>query len=113
MARMFFFVCALSLALCIGFYVIAKAEEEGDLMQCDDREKIQEHLGSTYHEVIIFQGLADSGDKMIEVMAQPDGTTFSVLVSSISGDKTSSCLVGAGSSWLLREIKPIEESEPS
>lgn len=70
--------------------------------RCQPRPALLALLAERYGEAPIAGGIARNG-ALVEVLATPDGRTWSVMV---TGPRGRSCLVVAGDDWRRRALAP-------
>ena len=63
---------------------------------CGPRASVIDNLARLYDEAIVHRGTATNG-AMIEVLASPEGETWTILVSGPTGI---ACVVAAGARWV-------------
>ena len=73
--------------------------------RCDLRGRLLAQLAERYRETPIALGV-DSRGRLIEVLASPDGSTWTIVVTSPQGH---SCMVTAGEGW---RAVPRKDAEP-
>ncbi len=66
---------------------------------CASRDALVSRLESMYSEKLTARGL-QSADSLMEVFSSPESGTFTVL---LTNPKGVSCIVGAGTDWLIQE----------
>ncbi len=71
------------------------AEAPAPAMICGERAKVLAALRAGYREVPVGMGMSHAGG-MVELLAAPDGATWSVVVTAPDGR---ACLVAAGEAW--------------
>lgn len=70
---------------------------------CTDRSSALSYLAKSYKEQPVAMGLASSGG-VVEVLANKDGTSWSIIVTQPSGI---TCLVASGENWEDLPLAPI------
>lgn len=88
----------------IAFGNITSASESAEQVRCEQRRTVLSYLSSEYSEKPIAMGVAENGG-LIEVLTSRDGNTFTIIVTSPSGE---TCMVAAGADWqgLIKKASP-------
>lgn len=84
----------------------AVAQGQGN---CDIRDNILVFLQENYGEVPVQMGVS-SGGGLVEVLASPQGETWSIIVTAPGGP---SCLVAEGNGWRGSVAQAIPEGQGS
>jgi hypothetical protein len=89
----------LSIATVVTVAMASAAAVAQNAPQCGARTGVVAGLESRYSEKPIAAGLDNNG-ALVEVLAAPEGDTWTILVSMPNGV---SCVVAAGENWQARE----------
>lgn len=87
---------AISAALTAAFFLTGAAQAQ---RACGPRAQVLAWLAANYQEAPVAAGLSGRG-ALVEVLASPDGTTWTILVTAPGGR---TCVVGAGEGWRMIE----------
>ena len=93
---LFFFGLAFVVGLCI-WAATAQAQ-----VACAERGDILAGLSKQYNEAPIAAGVV-SGGGLVEVLISPDGSTWTILMSSSRGKTIKTCIIATGEAWRKRE----------
>lgn len=73
----------------------ASSESTAQQAPCNERDNVLGHLAKKYREVPVAVGVTNRGG-LVEVLSTSDGKTWTIIVSSPSGQ---ACMVAAGEGW--------------
>jgi len=90
-------------AIALALALIATPASAAANLWCADREDVLDQLNDRYKEVPSAAGLASNG-MVIEVVATPDGATWSIIMTNPKGV---SCLLATGEGWQTRVAPAI------
>lgn len=82
-------------AMLFGVTGHVQAQEGGPSCR-PDRDGVVQHLLSKYGEVPVAVAVTSTG-ALLEVLARPDGSTWSVLIT--LPDRSATCIVSSGDNW--------------
>lgn len=97
----------LTLGLGVGLILLATQSLYAEGATCGIRERVLEHLQTSYGERRQAAGLAGEA-QMVEVFASDDTGTWTILVTSASGV---SCIVAAGAAFEI--VPPPPAGDPA
>ena len=87
----------LGLALAAVFFLVIPAFAATPVAVCGSNEDMHKVLFQNHRERVIGKGLAGTqGRGLLELLASPDGKTFSVLLVLPDGQ---ACIIAAGQDW--------------
>jgi hypothetical protein len=98
-----------TMVLCL-WSVGAHAQEQ---FQCVTPDEMETSLRDKYKEQVMFRGISAQGLMMVEVWANPNHETFSLVYTYERNGAMKSCLIGAGSDWQTIEFKEVDLGDPS
>ncbi len=84
-----------TLALGVGFALIASTAMAQAQPQCNERDNVLELLAKKYKETPIAAGVTNTGG-LVEVLTDHKSGTWTIIVTTPQG---MSCLVAAGEGW--------------
>lgn len=94
-------IAKFALAAIAFFSTIFPSIAEPSRVPCGERTAIMSHLEDGYSEEPVAMGI-DAQGRVLEVLAAPDGKTWTILVSSPGG---LTCLIASGVAWERLRIK--------
>lgn len=81
--------------------MVASPVAVGQVLACDDRQVVLEHLASEYGETRVGSGITNGG-QLAEVLSSGEEGTWTII---LTGRDGIACLIAAGQGW--REVAPV------
>ena len=92
-------------ALVAAFLLSTPSASVGQVVACDERRSVLDHLASTYGESRVAWGITN-GEQLVEVLSSGEDGTWTVI---ITGRDGIACLIAAGQDWRSYEPQPNGE----
>ena len=73
-----------------------------------DRDGAAQHLLDKYGEVPVAVAVTSTG-ALLEVLATPDGSTWTIMVT--LPDRSKTCMVSSGEGWRTNQLAPVVDPE--
>ena len=104
--------CSLPVAAIVAALVLPSLPAQAQQIQrCTARADMVAYLAKTYGERPVAIGLTSNG-VLLEVLAHPDGRSWSVLSTALQGGVRVSCLQLAGEAFRILTVQGAAEGDP-
>jgi hypothetical protein len=97
----------MSLVLCLW---AVGAHAETPIPKCLPTKLLKETLLEEYQETVMWRGITNTGTGLIEIYANAEGSTFTVVITARVSGEDQSCMLGAGTDWM--SYKPESKGDP-